>query len=787
MSTDQDQAPGVVGVATSGIQDVSALLPLLGTEQCERLITSALQRGLLYAAATPMSVFGSLGIVKAGFVVLWTSIDSRLFPGPTLMQNAGFTPSGIGELLVHVAGSNRHLYVAEDKLRSILAKKRIRSVKINLLSKDLLLWNFRLIAWTTFLSAFGLTPYIYLIVRFLPDKPFWTTWLYPILRIAGCDLVAISIQFIYQLRILEETYCRIRFLATDNCFKDHGKSLPAFWDSNERSKDVLSQLRIWLRTDSAVVTSTDPPADPEGPEEETPPEVSLSLDDNTKQLFLEGLGRMTSFSFPSFGTKESPAEIVMPIAEPVSEQATPVHPDPSEVEKGHSIEQGEGNAVPRLPRRSWTFNPELYFTTLLLWIIQAELLFGLGLAIVGYIGCFSVVQAAPRSNSKGPLVWLALEAVLAIARTLLWAWNPTWDDAKSPIALEKVAHEVGADALQVTSKKCSYGIGWMLNSVTADDMHALIVGINVYNTRDLPDLSECVGDAHRVAAYLEDTLLVPRSQIVALYDSDATKDRIIEALKSLAHRGSVTQDAPIVIYFATHSFVAGSNKKTFLVPHHVGKEEPRSEWENTCLSYDEVVDLLQHVAEEKTDNITLILDSCHAGAMGRNEKFTATAAGRNTSSRAHDPLSPSTSARGVINGDENHDSLWQGNTPFASRKAMMVKERISKKTTEIMVGHSSHILLAGTGVDTEAFEQKGKGGVFTQSLLAALQEPGALETMTYKKLVDEINKRMKSQSRRQEALCTTIYQNRLLFNGLFSRKLNEDSSMPVITVEYSDT
>ncbi|TEB10249.1 hypothetical protein FA13DRAFT_1586950, partial [Coprinellus micaceus] len=86
-------------VATSGIQDVSALLPLLGTDQCERLVTLALQRGLLYAAATPMSIFGSLGIVKAGFVVLPGSVHARFFPGPRLLRDAGFTPSGMSELL----------------------------------------------------------------------------------------------------------------------------------------------------------------------------------------------------------------------------------------------------------------------------------------------------------------------------------------------------------------------------------------------------------------------------------------------------------------------------------------------------------------------------------------------------------------------------------------------------------------------------------------------------------------------------------------------------------------
>ncbi|KAJ7573787.1 hypothetical protein C8J56DRAFT_981571, partial [Mycena floridula] len=55
----------------SGIQDISAFLPIIGTEQCERHIGSALDSGFLYAAATPLSMFGSLGIIKA-------SIDAGL-------------------------------------------------------------------------------------------------------------------------------------------------------------------------------------------------------------------------------------------------------------------------------------------------------------------------------------------------------------------------------------------------------------------------------------------------------------------------------------------------------------------------------------------------------------------------------------------------------------------------------------------------------------------------------------------------------------------------------------
>jgi hypothetical protein len=60
---------------TGGIQDISALLPLLGSDQCENHVGSALGAGYLYAAAAPLSLFGSLGIVKSGISILISSIS----------------------------------------------------------------------------------------------------------------------------------------------------------------------------------------------------------------------------------------------------------------------------------------------------------------------------------------------------------------------------------------------------------------------------------------------------------------------------------------------------------------------------------------------------------------------------------------------------------------------------------------------------------------------------------------------------------------------------------------
>ena len=46
---------GIGSTLTGGIQDISVILPLLGTEQCSEQVSSALTRGYLYAASTPMS------------------------------------------------------------------------------------------------------------------------------------------------------------------------------------------------------------------------------------------------------------------------------------------------------------------------------------------------------------------------------------------------------------------------------------------------------------------------------------------------------------------------------------------------------------------------------------------------------------------------------------------------------------------------------------------------------------------------------------------------------------
>ena len=57
-----------------------------------------------------------------------------------------------------------------------------------------------------------------------------------------------------------------------------------------------------------------------------------------------------------------------------------------------------------------------------IWPFLVLLCFGCIASVIGYVGCFSVVQSS--RTTTGPLLWFILEAALSIMRMVIWAWNP---------------------------------------------------------------------------------------------------------------------------------------------------------------------------------------------------------------------------------------------------------------------------------------------------------------------------------------------------------------------------
>ena len=203
---------GSVGATlTGGIQDVSALLPLLGTEQCEDHASSALTKGYLYVAATPMSLFGSLGLTRAGLKTFIASLNFTIFSlnihGALMLSNMGFRPLGTNLSLIMLDENKkdkRHL--VETRLDELLKDLHVDKTKITGVRHNSKRWNVNMMVYTAFCCLLSMIPYIYLNLRGGSSLSHGVRWTFPTVRAVGGFLTATMMQLIIQRRIT--TLCR---------------------------------------------------------------------------------------------------------------------------------------------------------------------------------------------------------------------------------------------------------------------------------------------------------------------------------------------------------------------------------------------------------------------------------------------------------------------------------------------------------------------------------------------------------------------------------------------------
>ncbi|KAJ7466986.1 hypothetical protein FB451DRAFT_403061 [Mycena latifolia] len=206
----------------SGIQDISAFLPILGTEQCERHVGEALDGGFLYAAATPLSLFGCLGIVKGSAGILCASVSPRL---AQMFADAGFNFEGsiaamIGRTprpratlearkeLTHKEndpakpGAKKEVqkFIAGQRFLQLLQEQHIDKSQVDL-AFDYYRWNWWLSISTAFLACFSITPYIRIIMEDHPSPKSVPAWVYPSMRILGSAISVVVAQMIVQIRV----------------------------------------------------------------------------------------------------------------------------------------------------------------------------------------------------------------------------------------------------------------------------------------------------------------------------------------------------------------------------------------------------------------------------------------------------------------------------------------------------------------------------------------------------------------------------------------------------------
>lgn len=407
MSSQNGFSQTVVG----GIQDVSALLPLLGTEQCEKHVGSALDRGFLYSAVTPISIFGSLGIVRASFNILVANfnIQRYRFLGAKKLDDGGFNPTGVVAPMIALDPKHSKRFLAESRLEAMLADEHIENVEDLTVSwgKGISWWNSMLVLFTLVIAATGLIPYISLIRH--SDHPngeplFPSGWGFPICRVLGSALCVTVAQFVIQLRILVLLKTRLLFTTVDRLAKEAdidvelqingkferraGKELKQMWSSDLASEKCIWALERWFSTRAADDTE------------------SAENYDVLHQIYASQYKRQL----------ESIHKFIPP----------------------------------------W-MNP----------LLSMFLVAGISLTIGGYIGCFYLIQHA-SNGPIGPLLWLILEATLSVIRMLVWALNPSWDDSKGVvfelqlashpplITCSKFQDDISADGVSAITRSNSF-------------------------------------------------------------------------------------------------------------------------------------------------------------------------------------------------------------------------------------------------------------------------------------------------------------------------------------------
>ena len=165
--------------------------------------------------------------------------------------------------------------------------------------------------------------------------------------------------------------------------------------------------------------------------------------------------------------------------------------------------------------------------------------------------------------------------------------------------------------------------------------HALIIGINRYQFMEPRyQLSGCVNDAKLIKSTLIRKFNFNRHDIVSLYDEDATREAILQAMQTLLNR--IADNDIAVFHFSGHG--QSCRVKTQFTDEGSGKLNsilPCDDSEPTTVdaieSPDGVIwrEIREHQINQwlqeltkKAANITLIFDACHSGTITRSSNKT---------------------------------------------------------------------------------------------------------------------------------------------------------------------
>ncbi|KZV93491.1 hypothetical protein EXIGLDRAFT_43125 [Exidia glandulosa HHB12029] len=321
-----------------------------------------------------------------------------------------------------------------------------------------------------------------------------------------------------------------------------------------------------------------------------------------------------------------------------------------------------------------------------------------------------------------------------------------WDDVRVATVAEALLHVQQHVSLQPTQDTPQTAIAQPEVVPTSPDVRprlfALIIGINVYEHAGsgFHNLKGAVADADDMYEFLTSTLAVDPSHIRNLRDHQATRDGIIDAFAALASNDRIQRGDAIVIYYAGHGSqtAAPSGWETggrdarveMLIPHNFLPATTPDQKQQGILDIT-LSTLLTKLAEQKGDNITVILDSCHSGSSTR------------------DPLEMDVLSRGITLPDNY--TILPSLEDEGYRHAKVASGHESS-------GLASHVLLAACSQMESAQECNGRG-FFTQALLTLLRDEN-VRNVTYRAAIEQL-----PDLPRQHPQCEGKNSARALFDG----------------------
>jgi len=277
--------------------------------------------------------------------------------------------------------------------------------------------------------------------------------------------------------------------------------------------------------------------------------------------------------------------------------------------------------------------------------------------------------------------------------------------------------------------------------------YAIVVGINHYKRLSLPRLSNAVNDARSVASLLR----AKGFSVIELYNENATKDRILDALKKIKQIASPS-DATL-FYFAGHGDgVSGHHgvREGYILPYDFDSDlnSPSTDvmyYDKSAIS---IGSLVMYSRDTKAKHIGIILDSCFSGLAMQSKYATKSLA--SASAKDLDTIEYDTKTRSV------RIKATPSTASNNSQTLNLFKELLSKK--------SINILTAG---DDQPVSDGSNHSPFTQAFLKALElkDKGYVRFTT---LAEYIKKYVEDRTKQRQK---PQYKNESLDGGDFIFKL----------------